>query len=195
MVERRVKHESGIDEEDEEIAKGEAGRDAEIEDVCEGRAQDPHPTWDARRYAARGRPLDVGSGSGAWGDDEGRALSLTGLTFFAFDTIVRNVDQRGYCRTRGRVSRTRATVRGRSVVEPSARSCARLGMKEEAVEDLGMLEQVDKGTWESQDDVNCEKAKQNDIDMKYEGGGIDKLRRVGHGGRTDALISKAKARR
>jgi hypothetical protein len=64
-------------------------------------------------------------------------------------------------------------VRVRSVVGPGARRCARLGMKEEAVEDLGLLEQVDKGTWESQDDVNCEKAKQNDIDMRYKGGDID----------------------
>jgi hypothetical protein len=93
VAERRVKYEGGIDEEDEQIAKGEAGCDAEIEGVCEGRAQDhPHPTWDARRYAARGRTLDVGSGSGAWGDDEGRALSLTALALFVFDTIVRNVD-------------------------------------------------------------------------------------------------------
>lgn len=89
---RRVEHEGGIDEEDEQIAKREAGRDAEIEGVCEGRAQDPHPTWDARRCAARGETLDVGGGSGAWVDDEGRALSLTALTLFSFDTILRNVD-------------------------------------------------------------------------------------------------------
>jgi hypothetical protein len=68
------------------------GRDAEIEGVCEDRAQYPHPTWDARRYAARGGTLDVGSGSGAWGHDEGRALSLTALTLFTFDIILRNVD-------------------------------------------------------------------------------------------------------
>ena len=43
-VERRVEHEGGIDEDDEQIAKREAGRDAEIEDVCEGRAQDPNAT-------------------------------------------------------------------------------------------------------------------------------------------------------
>jgi hypothetical protein len=87
--ERRVEHEGGIDEEDEEIAKGEAGRDAEIEGVCKGRAHDPHPTWG---YATRERTFDVCSGSGAWGDDEGRALSLTALTLFSFDTILRNVD-------------------------------------------------------------------------------------------------------
>jgi hypothetical protein len=58
----------------------------------------------------------------------------------------------------------------------SARQCARPGAEEEAVEDLGVLEQVDtgKGTWESPDDaVECEKAKQNDVDMKYEDVGID----------------------
>jgi hypothetical protein len=59
------------------------------------------------------------------------------------------------------------------VVGHGAQCCARPGTEEEAVEDLGMLEQVDKGTWESQDDVECEKAKQNEFDMKYEDGGID----------------------
>ncbi len=49
---------------------------------------------------------------------------------------------------------------------------ARLGTEEEAVEDPGVLGQVDKSTWESPDDVECEKAKQNDIDMKYEDWGI-----------------------
>ena len=65
--------------------------------------------------------------------------------------------------------------------------CARPGTEKETVqvEDLGMLGQVDKGTWESRDGVECEKAKQNNIDMKYEGGDIDRLRRVWHGGRTD----------
>jgi hypothetical protein len=81
------------------------------------------------------------------------------------------------------------------VVGRNARRGARLGTKKEAVEDLGMLEQVDEGTWESQDDVECEKAKQNDIDMKYEGGGIGWLMRVGHGGRKDVLLSPRKARR
>ena len=99
-------------------------------------------------------------------------LSLTALILFAFDTILRNVDRRRHGRARGSVGRTRATVRVRSAVERSARRCARLGTEEEAVEDLGMLEQMGKGTWESQDDVECEKAKQNDIDMKYEDGGI-----------------------
>jgi hypothetical protein len=52
----------------------------------------------------------------------------------------------------------------------SARRCAaRPGTDSEegAGEDLGiMLEQVDKGTWESPDDVECEKAKQNeDMDI------------------------------
>jgi hypothetical protein len=64
------------------------------------------------------------------------------------------------------------------------RRCARLGTEEEAVEDLVILEQVDKGTRESQDGVECKKAKQNDIDMKYEDGGIDGLRRVGQNGCT-----------
>jgi hypothetical protein len=45
--------------------------------------------------------------------------------------------------------------------------------EEEAAEDPGVLEQVDKGAWESPDDVECEKAKQNDIDMKYENWGVD----------------------
>jgi hypothetical protein len=93
--ERRVEHEGSIDEDDEQIAKGEAGRDAKIEGVCEGGAQDPHPMWDVRRYAARGGTLDIGSGSGAWGDNEGRVLSLTALTaltLFAFDNILRKVE-------------------------------------------------------------------------------------------------------
>lgn len=64
-------------------------------------------------------------------------------------------------------------MRVRSVVGRNARCNARLGTEEEAVEDLGILEQVDKAAWESEDDVECEKAKQNDIDMKYEDGGID----------------------
>ena len=88
-------------------------------------------------------------------------------------------------------------MRVRSVVGRNAqRSAARLGTEEEAVvEDLGMLEQVDESTWESQDDEECEKAKQNEIDMKYEDGGFDRLRRGGHGGRTDVLLSQTKARR
>jgi hypothetical protein len=56
------------------------------------------------------------------------------------------------------------------------RGAARPGTDSEegAGEELGiMLEQVDNGTRESPDDVECEKAKQNDIDMKYEDMGID----------------------
>jgi hypothetical protein len=47
------------------------------------------------------------------------------------------------------------------------------GTEEETVEELGRLEQADESTWESQGDVECEKAKQNDIDMKYEDGVVD----------------------
>ena len=70
-------------------------------------------------------------------------------------------------------------MRVRSVIRRSAsarRGAARpgTGSEEGAGEDLGIvLEQVDKGTRESPDDVEREKAKQNDIDMKYEGMGID----------------------
>ena len=87
-------------------------------------------------------------------------------------------------------------MRVRSVVGRNAqRSAARLGTEEEAVvEDLGMLEQVDEGTWESQDDEECEKAKQNEIDMKYEDEAFDRLRRGGHGGRTDVLLSQTMAK-
>jgi hypothetical protein len=70
-------------------------------------------------------------------------------------------------------------VHVRSVIRRSAsgrRGAARPGTDSEegAGEDLGnVLEQVDKGTRESPDDVECEKAKQNDIDIKYEDMGID----------------------
>jgi hypothetical protein len=47
------------------------------------------------------------------------------------------------------------------------------GTEEETVEEFGGLEQADEGTWERQGDVECEKAKQNDINMKYEDGVID----------------------
>lgn len=50
-------------------------------------------------------------------------------------------------------------------------SLRQTGTEEEAVEDLVMLEQMDKGTWKSRDGVDCEKAKQISIDMKYEDGG------------------------
>lgn len=42
------------------------------------------------------------------------------------------------------------------------------------------MEQADEGTWESQGDVECEKAKQNDIEVKYKDEVID---RDGHCGR------------
>jgi hypothetical protein len=103
-------------------------------------------------------------------DNKGRALSLTALTLFAFDTILQNLDHGRACES---VGRTRVTVRVRSVARRSARRGARLGTEEEAVLVLGVLEQVDEGTWESQDDVECESAEQNEIDMKYEDGGID----------------------
>jgi hypothetical protein len=50
------------------------------------------------------------------------------------------------------------------------------GTEEGAVENLRMSEQADEGTWESQGDVECEKAEQNDIDTKYEEGDIGWLR-------------------
>lgn len=55
-----------------------------------------------------------------------------------------------------------------------------------------MLEQ-DKDTWEGPDDVECKKADQTDIDVRYEGGDvehIDRLRRrkIGHGGRMNVLL-------
>jgi hypothetical protein len=61
-----------------------------------------------------------------------------------------------------------------------------------------MLEQADEGTWESQGDVECEKAEQNDIDMKYEEGDVawlrswlrSFLRRDRHDGRTNAEPGK-----
>jgi hypothetical protein len=56
------------------------------------------------------------------------------------------------------------------------------GTEKETVEELGRLEQADSGTWESQGDVECEKAKQNDIDMKYKDRVIDWMRNV-HCGR------------
>jgi hypothetical protein len=86
-------------------------------------------------------------------------------------------------------------MRVRSVVGRNALRDARPRMEEEAVEDRGMLEQVDKGTWESQDNIECEKTKQDDIDMKYEEGGIEWLRRVRHGGRIDVLLSLTKEMR
>jgi hypothetical protein len=46
--------------------------------------------------------------------------------------------------------------------------CRCAGTEEEAIENLRMLEQADEGAWESQSDVESEKAKQNDIYLKYE---------------------------
>ena len=47
------------------------------------------------------------------------------------------------------------------------------GTEEEPVEELGRLEQADEGTWEGQGDVEGEKAKQDDVDMKYKDGVVD----------------------
>jgi hypothetical protein len=51
--------------------------------------------------------------------------------------------------------------------------CGGAGAEEEAVEELGWLEQADEGTWESQGDVDGKEAKQNNIYMKYKEGNID----------------------
>lgn len=48
------------------------------------------------------------------------------------------------------------------------------GTEEETVEELGRLEQADEGTWERQGDVEREKAEQNDVDVKYKDGVIDR---------------------
>jgi hypothetical protein len=69
------------------------------------------------------------------------------------------------------------------------------GTEEETVEELGRLEQADEGTWKSQGDVECEKAKQNDIDMKYKDEVID-WRRDGHCRRMGVeLLSLTETRR
>lgn len=57
------------------------------------------------------------------------------------------------------------------------------------------MEQADEGTWERQGNVECEKAKQNDIDVKYEDGVIDR-KRDGHcGGMGVELLSLTETRR
>jgi hypothetical protein len=63
------------------------------------------------------------------------------------------------------------------------------GTEEETVEELGRLEQADEGTWESQGDVECEKAKQNDIDVKYKDGVVD---RDGHCGRMGVELTETR---
>jgi hypothetical protein len=68
------------------------------------------------------------------------------------------------------------------------------GTEEETVEELGRLEQADEGTWESQGDVECEKAKQNDIDMEYKDGVIDR-KRDGHWGRMGVELLSLTERR
>jgi hypothetical protein len=69
------------------------------------------------------------------------------------------------------------------------------GTEEETVEELGRLEQADEGTWESQGDVECEKAKQNDIDMKYKDG-VNDWMKDGHCGRMGVeLLSLTETRR
>jgi hypothetical protein len=75
------------------------------------------------------------------------------------------------------------------VVGRCAGRCA--GTEEEAIEKLGRLEQANKGTWESQDDVECEKAKQDNIYMKHEDGDSNE----GHDGRMGALLSQTEMRR
>jgi hypothetical protein len=69
------------------------------------------------------------------------------------------------------------------------------GTEEETVEELGRLEQADEGTWESQGDVECEKAEQNDIDVEHKDGVIDRMR-DGHCGRMGVeLLSLTETRR
>jgi hypothetical protein len=86
----------GINEEDEQLAKGEAGRDAEVERGV----QDRRPTRDARRSAARrwcrvvvrartGTPRAIPVAVAALWDDKGRALSLAALNPFVGDAVLR----------------------------------------------------------------------------------------------------------
>jgi hypothetical protein len=71
----------------------------------------------------------------------------------------------------------------------------RAGTEEEAVKELGGLEQADEGTWECQHDVEREKAEQNDVDMKDKDG-VNDWTRDGHCERLGVeLLSKTETRR
>ncbi|KAI9437378.1 hypothetical protein F5148DRAFT_1154397 [Russula earlei] len=141
VAEGRVEHEDGVDDEDEQLAKGEAGRDAEVERVHERRVHDLRPAGHARRRAAvvrwrglagRAATACATGGGGrrrARGGDEGGAgfVLVLGHGHSPSDVllVLRHVDDRPGAAMRVCPVEVGVVVRAR-----------RAGMEEEAVEDL-----------------------------------------------------------
>ena len=193
MIQERVEHDGGVSEDDDQLSKGEAGRDAKVEHVRERRVHDRRPArYTRRRAVGCGYMSAREAGAGERGNDEGRGggrarrgfpVASAAAAAAAASTVPRLVDGGAHGLVRARADRAhRLGASGRAGTTERIALLGRVqcaGAEEEPVEEFGGLEKVDERAWDGEDDIESEKGKQDDVDVKDESEGVKAVRGSG----------------